>query len=140
MSLELQLGDVGLFVLDVKITRGPGNGGSAYADIVGDLAESMPVFHVVGHGGCVRTVGSAVRVDFAVDRWLESEHKGFDGPLELNKMDAVRALVQVLGLTTVNTHQGECYTVNKDVMDFWEHKHVVNVQIEGGDLWSQKSW
>ena len=138
VSLELQLGDVRLFILNVEVTGGTSDATLEYAGGVGDLAETMPVFHVVGDRGGLETVGNTSRVDLAVDRRLETEHEGFNRPLKLDKMDAVGALVQVLSLATVDTHQGEGNTVNEDVMDFREYEHVVNVQIESGDLWGRE--
>lgn len=137
MSLELKRGNVRSFILDVKIAGRTKDTGSSNR-AVGDLTETMPVFHVGRYDGHLVTLSRYIGVSATVDRRLESEHKGFNRPLELNKMDAVRALVQVLSLTTVNTDKRESNAVNEDVMDFRKYEHVVDVKIKSRDLWRRK--
>lgn len=133
---KVKRGNVRSFTLDVKVARRTKNARRRNR-AVGDLTETMPVFHVRRNNRCLATDGRYVGVGATVDRWLETEHEGFNWPFELDKMDAVGALVQVLSLTTVDTYKRECYTVNEDVVYFWEYEHVVNVQVEGRNLWGR---
>ncbi len=137
VGLKLKLGDMRAFLLEVKNTRVTTNGARSERG-VRDSRETMPVFHVWRNRGILRVQIIDNGVLATVDRRLETEHKGFNWPLELDEMDTVAALVEVLSLTTVDTNKGERYTVNEDIMDLWENEHVVNVKIKSGDLWDRE--
>lgn len=128
---------MGLLVLNVELAGGTSDIGLRDR-AVGDLAVTMPVFHISRDNRGLRAVGGDVGVGTTVDGRLETEHEGLNGPLELNKMDAVRRLVEVLGLATVNTDKGEGNTVNEDVVDLREDEHVVDVEVERRDLRSRE--
>jgi hypothetical protein len=138
MSLEAESRDVTSLILDVKLGRGTDHASSSKRR-VGDRTIAPPVLHVRVNNRCLAGKSIIGERSSSVGNHLETELNILNRPLELYKMDAIRALVTVLRLVAMYTYKRESNAIDEDVMYLREEEKVVDVKVERADLRRRES-